>query len=352
MKTYFVETEPNEEEFFAAALQADEPQFVSSMDRVGADAEILSVFINSPVTREFLDCHPHLKLIASRSTGHEHIDTAACEERGITVSFVYGYGDNSVAEHTFALMLALSRRTREAREASRKGRFSYETTRGIDLNGATLGVIGTGKIGLRVIRVAKAFGMTVVAHDVDERPELQEVVGFRYVPFRELLRQADIITLHAALTPESYHLMNREAFARCKRGVYIVNTARGRLIDTNALVEALDEGIVAGAGLDVIEDERVMRHDWSKIVTETIVANMRTAAAREEPRMKAPGRVQALQGLMNNATLISRPNVVFTPHTAFNSIQAVERINRVTVENIQSFQAGKPLNLRPASRAG
>lgn len=143
---------------------------------------------------------------------------------------------------------------------------------------------------------------------------LQEALGFRYVPFDELLRVADIITLHVPLTPSTYHLLNRETFAQCKRGVFIVNTARGAVIDTTALIEALNKGIVAGAGLDVIEEEKVMRENWTTPATRAIIEDLHATASSDAPRAVAPRRLAELQALMSNGTLITRPNVFFTPH--------------------------------------
>jgi D-lactate dehydrogenase len=342
---YFVETESREQRLFTEELKRHTVRFVSSLEAVGPDAEILSIFIHSRIARDFLAQHPAVRLIATRSSGYDHIDLAECRNRGVTVCSVSSYGDNSVAEHTLALMLALARRTREAREACRHRTFSYAATRAFELKGATLGVIGAGRIGLHVIRLARAFEMTVVVTDVHCEAHLQEVLGFRYVSLDELLPIADIITLHVPLTPATHHLLNREAFAKCKRGVLIVNTARGAVIDTAALIEALDNGVVAGAGLDVIEEERVMRQEWSTLVAHAIIEDLHATASSDEPRVVDSQRLAELQALLHNGTLIARPNVVFTPHIAFNSVQAVERINRTTVGNIQAFLAGRPVNV-------
>jgi D-lactate dehydrogenase len=344
MRIYFVETEQSDEEVFAEALQDHELHFVSELKRVEIDAEILSIFIQSTIDASFLDQHQKIKLIVTRSTGHDHIDISECEKRSIVVCFVPSYADNTVVQHTFALILALSRRNREAREACRAGRFTYEGTRGFDLNGKTLGVIGTGKIGLRVIRLATAFEMEVVAYDIHRQSKLEEVLGFRYVSLDQLLGCSHIISLHAPLTPATYHLLDRERFSKCRPGVLIINTARGRLIDTDSLREALDQGIVAGAGLDVIEEERVMVQQWSTVATQGIIEHIRSES-QEEPRIVSSDRIAQLRALMYNADLIGRPNVVFTPHIAFNSVESVKRINQTTVENINAFLAGQPVNV-------
>ena len=345
MRIYFVALEQSDHAVFAEALQDHELNFVSALKDVEIDAEILSIFIESIIDTGFLDQHQKIKLIVTRSTGHDHIDISECEKRSIVVCFVPSYGDNTVAQHTFALILALSRRTREAREACRAGRFSYEGTRGFDLNGKTLGVIGTGKIGLRVIRLATAFEMEVVAYDIHRQSNLEEVLGFRYVSLDQLLGCSHIISLHAALTPATYHLLYRERFSKCRPGVLIVNTARGRLIDTDSLIEALDQGIVAGAGLDVIEEERVMVQRWSTVAAQGIIERVRSSESHDGPHVVSSDRIAQLRALMYNADLIGRPNVVFTPHIAFNSVEAVKRINQTTLENINAFLAGQPVNV-------
>jgi D-lactate dehydrogenase len=230
-------------------------------------------------------------------------------------------------------------------EANKSTRFSYESVRGFELKNKTLGVVGSGRIGLHAIRIAKAFGMEVVAYDLHPQPFMAEILGFRYVTFEELLQASDIITLHIPLFPATYHLLNRDAFAQCKRGVLIINTARGALIDTEALLEALDNGTVRGAGLDVLEEERVLQKEMMNIISDQIVSRLQSGRPAHELRASNPERIQELQGLMRNTELISRSNVVFTPHVAFNSVEAVARINETVVRNVRAFATGKPINL-------
>jgi len=189
--------------------------------------------------------------------------------------------------------------------------------------------------------------MLVIAHDVNRADLLAEVLGFEYVSFDELLRRSDIISLHAPLTGSTVHLLNREALAKCRRGVIVINTARGALIDTDALLEAVDAGIVGGVGLDVLEYERLFRSDASKLVAEQIIADLQRVSSPEEMHMRNPERLADIQRLKANESLLSRPNVVFTPHIAFNSAEAVRRIDEVTVQNILAYSAGKPINVVP-----
>lgn len=345
MIIYFVETEDAEREYYADQLSAHDLRFVSQLDEVGEDAEVLSIFINSRVTSKFLETHSQLRFIATRSTAIDHLDLPACRERSVTVANVNDYGFTTVAEHTFALILALSRRLREVMLAPKGGTFSYATNRGFDLAGKTIGIIGMGRIGQRVAELAHAFRMSVLAYDIDHPPALEKSLDFKFVELDELLREAHIITLHAPLSADTYHILNRENLAKCRPGVLVVNTARGALVDTEALREALDSGQVGGAGLDVLQDERVMRQSVSHIIAADIVQHLRSDATAHDAR--DADRVRELQELMLGDSLLAKSNVVFTPHVAFNSVEAVERVKQVTVENIASFVAGQPLNLVP-----
>lgn len=345
MKIYFIETERPERDYFVRELEGNEVHFVAELDEVPAETEILSIFIYCHIDASFLVAHPSLKLIVTRSTTWDHIDLAACSRLGVTVCNIGSYGDYTVAEHTFAMILALARRLRELAEASKSLDFSYETMRSFELRSRTLGVIGTGHVGMHVIRLAKSFGMRVIANDIVPRSEEACSLDFRYVTLDELLQQSDIITLHATLKPETYHLMDTSAFAKCRPGVIIVNTSRGALIDTRALIEALDTGIVSGAGLDVLENEMVMHREASDIISDQIVKHIQEKFVPTEARVQDPKRVRELQDLMYNESLLSRHNVVFTPHVAFNTVEAVQRIHQMTIENIQAFAAGHPINV-------
>jgi D-lactate dehydrogenase len=341
----FTETEPQSERYFEENLADEQISFFEDLSQVPAEVECLSIFIASRITDEFLKGHPKLRFLATRSSGFDHIDLAACNRRGVTVSFVQSYGENTVAEHTFALLLAISRRIRQALTMTRGGIFSFESFRGFDLKNKTMGIIGAGRIGLHVIRIAKAFGMNVIAHDINRAAIIAEVLGFEYVSFDELLQKSDIISLHVPLTRLTVHMLNRESLAKCRPGVIIINTARGTVIDTEALIAAVDSGIVAGVGLDVLEDERLFRSDASRLVTEQIIADLQNVSSPEEMHMRNPERLAEIQRLKDNESLLSRPNVVFTPHIGFNSAEAVQRIDEVTVENIRAFAAGKPMNV-------
>ena len=331
MKIVVFETEPRETPFFEPLKGLHELVFIDSplrsenADRY-ADAEIVSTFIYSELDAGVLERLPAMRLIATRSTGFDHIDTDYCAEHGIAVSNVPSYGENTVAEHVFALLLALSRRLPEAMDRARHGQFSPQGLQGFDLAGKTLGVVGTGAIGRRVIRIANGFGMEIMAFDVDPDPDLEKHLGFRYVGFDELLSASDVITLHVPSRPETRHILSTQAFARMKNGVVVINTARGDLIDTRALIQALTSGKVAAAGLDVLPDEPLIREEAELICS--------IFCDRHD-----------LRDLVANHVLLRMQNVIVTPHSAFNTLEAVDRIVETTVENIGAFLVGAPRNV-------
>ncbi len=210
----FFEVRPDEAEYLARELVDcgldvhffKEPLGPNSTVEISR-AEIFSVFIRSHITAETLERMPHLKLIVTRSTGYDHIDLQACLQRGVLVCNIPGYGENTVVEHTFPLILPLSRNLQKVYLRTIRGDFSLEGLRGFDLKGRTLGVVGAGRIGLRVIRIAKGFDMEVLAHDIRPQALVAEIPGFRYVSLEDLLRKSDIVTLHVPLTSATYHLI-------------------------------------------------------------------------------------------------------------------------------------------------
>lgn len=290
-----------------------------------SEVSVLMPFIHSAVDRETFEAMPDLRLIATRSTGYDHIDLECAKERSVSVANVPAYGENTVAEHAFALMLALSRKVHQAWFRTQRGDYTLEGLRGFDLAGKTLGVVGAGSIGLHVIRIAKGFGMDVLAYDVNQNRLLSEVLDFRYVGLEELLENSDIVTLHAPAIPQTYHMINRDTLALMKSGALLINTARGSLIDTQALAEALDSGGLAGAGLDALEGEEFMEH--------------------EDELLHQTGAEEKLKLLVRNNILQRRPDVVITPHIAFNSEEALTRILDTTAENVRAFLGGETLNL-------
>ena len=349
VKICFVETESLEEEYFRAKLgAAHQLDFVSALDEAPADIEALSVFVHSSVSPDFLAAHPALRLIVTRSTGYDHIAVTEARARGIIVCRVPNYGENTVAEHSFALLLALSRRLRESLAAYSTNRFSYQALRGFDLMGKTFGIIGTGRIGLHAARIALGFQMEVIAYDVHTQPLVAATLDFQYVGFEELMGRSDVISLYIPLVPETRHIINRTTLALCKKGVVLINTARGALVDTDAMLEGLESGQIGGVVLDVLEDERVLQQTGTRIIGGEIVSHIQQSGSPdyEEPLQRRE-RVEQLRGLVRNSRLIERPDVIFTPHSAFNSTEAVARIDELTVRSIVGFVAGMPVNMVP-----
>ena len=291
-----------------------------------AQAEILCLGIHDHLGKAQLAKMPRLKLITTLSTGFDHIDLAACAKKKILVANVPSYGSQTVAEHTIALMLALAKKIVLSVEHTRHGNFSLEGLRTTDIFNKTLGIIGFGKIGYHVAKIAKALGMHVLIYDPNANIELIENLGCEHVSFDRVIKNSDIISLHAPLTPKTKHLINKKTISKMKKGVLIVNTARGAIIDTPALVHGLISNHIGGAGLDVLEEEKAIKEELQLISPECAnTFDLRTVIA--------------------NQMLCNQPNVLITPHNAFNSKEALQRIIDTTLENIESYLKGKPVNI-------
>jgi D-lactate dehydrogenase len=340
---YFVALEPDAKEFYAHALAEYDLVAVPNLREVDADAEIVCIILDEQIDDVFLTQHPNLKLVATRSSSVDHIDLAACRARGVAVCHVPHYQEESVAEHTFALLLALARRLRELMILPKGGEFSYAGTRSMELQGKTLGLIGMGRVGQRVASLAKAFRMNIIASDIHQSPELARELAFSWVTLDVLFERSDVISLHATLSPETYHVINAESLAKTKRGVIVINTARGALVNTMALRDALESGQVGGAGLDVLQDERVLRQRAPDIIAGDILRHLRSDALAHEAH--DADRIRDLRVLVLGEAVLSRSNVVFTPHVAFNSHEAVLRMRQETAENLRAFVKGTPQNL-------
>ena len=291
-----------------------------------ADAEIVSIFVTSKLGADVLAQFPSLKLIATRSTGFDHIDLGWCAAHGVAVANVPDYGDSTVAEHAFALLLAVARKLVEAVERTRRGNFSQTGLRGFELRGKTLGVIGTGRIGRRAIEIAGGFGMAVIAHDLYPDADAAARLGFRYADLDEVLGSADALTLHVPATPGTASLISDREFGLMKPGAILINTARGNVVDVPALVRALADGRLRAAGLDVLPQEPLVREE----------AQIFREAWTDGHDLKA---------LVANHVLLRFPNVIVTPHNAYNSESAVRRIIETTLENIEAFGRDESRNL-------
>ncbi|MBD3288201.1 hydroxyacid dehydrogenase, partial [candidate division KSB1 bacterium] len=235
------------------------------------------------------------------------------------------YGENTVAEHTFALILALSRNVHKAYMKTIRRDFSIDGLKGFDLKRKTLGVIGAGFIGLNVIKIAKGFDMDVLAYDVNQNKMLAEVLDFKYVSMDTLLGNSDIISLNVPYNKHTHHLINKETIQKIKRGAILINTARGAIADTEALIEALDQKILSGIGLDVLEGEGLIKEEKQLLYDQK--------------------KIDEMGKIVKDHILLSKDNVVFTPHIAFYSQEALERILENTATNIKTFLAGNCQNV-------
>lgn len=297
-------------------------------DNVGEheDAEVVSVFIASRLSAAAIAKLPSLRLIATRSTGFDHIDRRACEARGVKVANVPSYGDNTVAEHAFALLLALSRNLVLAAVRVRGGSFSRAGLRGVDLAGKTLGVIGTGDIGRRMAQIARGFDMRVLAFDLAPDQALAREHDVRYVALDQLLQTSEFVSLHVPLNDGTRGLLGRDRLAMMRPGAVLINTARGELVDAAALVELLHAGHLGGAGLDVLAEESALGETGELV-------------------QRAFHEHAELRTLVAGQALLRMPNVIVTPHIAFDTREAIGRLVATTAANIAAFVRGEPLNL-------
>ena len=333
MRIGFFEAEGWDEAKFKAAFPSDEVVWIkeSLTEEVipeGKDFDIVSVFVGSMVTDAVLAQFPNLKFLTTRSVGFDHVDVAAAKARGIAVAYVPGYGDNTVAEYAFGLLLSLTRNLYQAIERVKMaGSFSSEGLRGIDIKGKTIGIIGTGRIGREMISIAKGFGMNVIAYDLFPNTAAATELGFSYVPLSDLLATADIVSVHCPLTDETHHLLNRDNLMTMKRGSFFVNTARGGIVETDGLVAAIEAGVIRGAALDVIEEERETKDELDFLTHEHHIEDFRT--------------------VVENHMLMKMPNVLISPHNAANTQEALDRILAITIGNIQGFETGTSKNFVP-----
>ncbi|WP_457624767.1 NAD(P)-dependent oxidoreductase [Persephonella sp.] len=324
MKIVFTSVRRDEKSYFLENLkQFHILEFQQTINKIDPekvkDADILSVFIFDRLDRETLSKFDNLKLIITRSTGVDHIDLEYCRQKGIKVAHIPGYSPESIAEHTFGLILCLTRKLKKIEKRAERLDYSIQPEiMGKDLYTLSLGIIGTGRIGTAVARIASAFRMKIFAYDIRENPEVIDLGG-EYLPLEELLKKSDIITLHTPLTDKTYHLIDRKAISLMKDGVILINTSRGGVVDTDAVYEALQSGKIAGLGLDVFEDEKIL------------MLNQYEEGKSSDKVMKI-------------LKLNSQDNVVVTPHVAFFTEKATENIKHMTVECIKKFIQGEDIS--------
>ena len=291
-------------------------------------AVAVCLFANDHADREVIEKFADMgvRLIALRSAGFNNVDIEAANERGISVCRVPAYSPHAVAEHTFALILSLVRKVHRAYNRVREGNFSLEGLLGFDLAGKTIGIIGVGNIGSVVSHIARGFGCTVIGSDPYPRPECERA-GVRYCPLNELLEQSDIVTLHCPLDDETRHLINIDALSRMKPGAILINTSRGAVIDTQAVIVALKRQLLGGLAIDVYEEEDALFFEDRS--AETIMDDQ-------------------------FARLLTFPNVLITGHQGFFTVEALTAIAQTTIANLDAFEKdGQAVHpVAPVTEAG
>lgn len=323
MDTTFFETTDKEFKFFSDYFlykkefnihYTEEPLTEKNIAQY-TNSHIICIFVHSQINENLLKKFKNLKYIVTRSTGYNHIDQKYCIENNIKILNVPEYGSITVAEYAIGLLLTLLRQISISAYDTKQGNYTKNRV-GQDLQGKTIGVIGTGKIGSNFIKRISAFETKIIAFDIKHQPQLIEEYKVEYVDLDSLLRQSDIISLHLPLLPSTHHIINSESFKKMKDDVVIINTSRGELIDSTALLNNIKSGKVYGAGLDVFEDESILIKNISQDQNDKHIAKQ----------------------------LNQFENVIITPHNAFNSQEALSRIMKTTAENIESTLTNNVLN--------
>ncbi len=321
MKVAVFSTKSYDRDFLSAANRAAgsphelvflEPRLQAETAPLAGDAGAVCAFVNDRLDRRTLTllAAQGMRLAALRSAGFNHVDLAAAEALGIAVARVPAYSPHAVAEHTVALILSLNRQIHRAYARVREGNFALDGLLGFDLHGRTLGIIGTGKIGMTVARIMRGFGCHILASDPAPTPELA-AHGGAYADIDALLAQSDIISIHCPLTPRTRHLIDAAAIARMKRGAMLINTSRGAVVDTGAVIAGLKSGAIGHLGLDVYEEEG-----------DLFFENLSDQLLQDDVF----------------ARLLTFPNVLITGHQAFFTAEAMRAIADTTIGNISSFE--------------
>jgi len=322
MRIAFFSTHTYDRQFFDDANRRHrhdisylEARLTPATTTLAMGATAVCAFVNDDLHEEVLTAlhATGVRLIALRSAGFNHVDLPRASELGLTVARVPAYSPYAVAEHTVAMMLSLNRKIHRAHARVREGNFALDGLLGFDMRGRTIGIVGTGKIGMVVARILGGFGCRLLAYDVTPNPECA-AIGVRYVGLEDLWGQSDIVSLHAPLTGDTRHIVDAGAIARMKPGVMIVNTSRGALVDTAALIEGLKSGHVGCVGLDVYEEEEHLffRDLSAQVIQDDVFAR-----------------------------LLTFPNVLITAHQAFFTREAMDAISTVTLENASAFEQGR-----------
>lgn len=310
---------------FVVDLHPDALLSTSQLSDETKSSQIISVFTSSRLSADVLSQFPNLKMIAARSVGYSHIDLDYCDKKGIVVANTPHYGDYTIAEFSFGLLLSLVRKISEAQIDLKNGKTNQKYN-GVELFNKTIGIIGLGAIGAKALKIAKGFSMNVLAFDVYKNEKLMQEFDFEYVDLDYLCQNSDIISLYAPATKENYHMIDADRIKKMKNGVIIVNTARGELIDTQALYSALLDKKVSAAALDVLECEEALSNQCKYFKDSFCVDST------------------CMKKTLINHKLLSMQNVIVTPHAAYDTKEAVQRILESTVKNITEFYSGEDIS--------
>src|SRR5688572_10634932 len=322
MRIAFFSTHAFDREFFDKAnrphghdIQYLEARLTPATSALATGAPAVCAFVNDDLHEQVLNAlHASgVRLIALRSAGFNHVDLPRALALGLTVARVPAYSPHAVAEHTVAMMMSLNRNIHRAHARVREGNFALDGLLGFDMHGRTVGLLGTGKIGTVVARILTGFGCRVFAYDVAPNPEAA-TLGVRYCPLEELWTESDIVSLHAPLTDATRHIVDAQAIAQMKAGVMIVNTSRGALVDTAALIDGLKSGHIGHVGLDVYEEEEQLffRDLSTQVIQDDVFAR-----------------------------LLTFPNVLITAHQGFFTREALRAISETTLANVSAFEQGR-----------
>lgn len=334
MKIVFFDVKDYEKSYFEKKLdfENNEITFINSPLLASSEvaenllsAEILCITPFSRLNENTLKKFKNLKFITTRSVGFSHIDRKYCEEKGIEIAITPHYGDNTVAEFAFSLLFGLIRNVHFSMSEIKYGAENAKY-RGIELFGKTIGIVGVGSIGKQSVKIANGFGMKILCNDLFKNSSLEEQYNVRYVELEELCQNSDFIFLHAPYTEKNYHLFNKKLFSMMKTNAFLINTARGELIDTKALYNALKSKKIKGAALDVVECE-----EFFNPVNSYIESSENNCS-------------ECLKKTLINYILTSLENVIVTPHIAYNTEEAAERILEMTAQNLKEFTKGKKLS--------
>ena len=282
------------------------------IDEKNLDAKALSAFVTSELNEEVLSKFKDLKFIFLRSVGYSNVDLEYCKRKNIQIFNTPNYGNSTVAEYVFSLLLTLSKKIIQAKNSILEGEIEQEKLSGIELYSKTMGVIGAGAIGRKVINIAYGFGMEVLVYDINKNG------AYNFVELDELLKKSDFISINCPLNDKTKNLIDEIAISKMKRNAIIINCARGEIIDTQALYYALIEKKIKGAALDVIECEEYMCHNWKKCSKNVVFKS------------------HCLKKFFFIQKMLQLPNVIITPHNAYNTKEATNRIVKITKDNIYS----------------